>query len=95
MNVGGNFKQVSKELLTTVSDSLLQKTFSGKHNLKAFNGNVFLDRDPKIFDMVLNYLRYDTNYIPKNVNEETKRLFDMEIQYWGIEQEQYIETKLP
>ena len=45
--------------------------------------------------MVLNYLRYDTNYIPKNVNEETKRLFDMEIQYWGIEQEQYIETKLP
>jgi len=49
------------------------------------NGAVFLDRDPKIFDMVLNYLRYDTHYIPKNVNEEVKRLFDMEIQFWGIE----------
>lgn len=85
LNVGGNLKEVSRELLTTVSDSLLKKTFSGKHNLKSVNGAVFLDRDPKIFDMVLNYLRYDTHYIPKNVNEEVKRLFDMEIQFWGIE----------
>ena len=85
LNIGGNLKQVSKELLTTVKDSLLDKTFSGKHNLKTVNDHYFLDRDPKIFDMVLNYLRYDTNYMPKNVDSETKRLFEMEIEHWGID----------
>lgn len=33
LNVGGNNKLVSKELLTSVKGSLLEKTFSGKHNL--------------------------------------------------------------
>ena len=34
LNVGGKEKEVSRELLTSVKSSLLEKTFSGKHVLK-------------------------------------------------------------
>jgi len=50
---------------------------------------VFLDRDPVLFDMMLNYLRYDRNYTPKEVDKETKRLFEMEIKYWGVASAEY------
>ena len=84
---------MSKELLTSVAGSLLEKTFSGKHNLKKVEDNIFIDRDPKIFEMILNYLRYDCNYIPKDITTEQKRLFEMEVHYWSIGN--FIEPKLP
>lgn len=95
LNVGGTPKLVSKALLTSVKDSLLAKTFSGKHNLKMIDGHIFLDRDPSIFDMVLNYLRYDGTYMPQNLDAQTKTLYVMEVDYWGIGPKKYIETKFP
>ena len=44
--------------------------------------------------MVLDYLRSDGNYFPKNVEEETKTLFLLEIQHWEVS-EKLIEAKLP
>jgi len=72
----------------------LEITFSGKQELKAADGVLFLDRNPKIFDMVLDYLRHDGNYFPKNVDEETKSLFVLELNHWGVS-EKLIEQKMP
>lgn len=75
LNVAGNRKEVSKELLTKVKGSLMESTFSGKHHLKTIDDHIFLDREPKVFDMLLNYLRHEGNYVPKKVDDETKTLF--------------------
>ena len=81
---------MSRELLTKVKGSLLEKTFNGKHDIKESKGSIFLDRDPKIFEMMLNYLRNDGNYIPKNVDAETKSLFGIEVLHWGVETKDFI-----
>ena len=65
-----------------------------KDNQKS-DEEVFLDRDPKIFDMLLNYLRFERNYSPKEVDNETKRLFDMELKHWGVASADYFASKLP
>ena len=63
---------MSRQLLTSVKGSLLEKMFGGKHQLdKTPDDEVFLERDPKIFDMVLNYLRYDRKYLPESADSET------------------------
>jgi len=58
--------------------------FTKTLEMKETDEEVFLDRDPKIFDMMLNYLRYNRDYTPKDVDKETKRLFEMELKYWGV-----------
>ena len=45
--------------------------------------------------MMLNYLRNDRNYTPKEVSKETKRLFEMELKYWGVASADYFKSKLP
>ena len=82
---------MSRELLTSVDKSLLKKKFKKDVNnqKQASEEEVFLDRDPAIFDMMLNYLRHETNYTPKDVSKETKRLFDIEIKYWGVASSDY------
>ena len=44
---------------------------------------------------MLNYLRYNTKYAPKEVDKETKRLFDMELKYWGVASAEYYKSQLP
>jgi len=77
-----------------VEDSLLERTFSGRFNLKTVKDAVYLDRDPKIFEMLLNYLRHNRNYIPQNVDAETKKLFCMEVIHWGVETPDFIEAQM-
>lgn len=63
LNIGGREKEVSRELLTSVKDTLLAKTFSGAHVLKQTGDNIiFIDRDIKYFDLMLNFLRNDGNF---------------------------------
>ena len=45
--------------------------------------------------MVLDYLRHNGNYIPTNLDSETKILFNLEINYWGIGIDKIIESRLP
>ena len=54
---------------------------------------MFLDRDAKIFEMVLNYLRYNRKYYPKEADAEQKRMFEMEVHYWELGN--FVEPKLP
>ena len=59
LNVGGvtDGFTVSRNLLCSVKGSALEAMFSGRHELPLYEGKVFVDRDPKIFNLVVNYLR--------------------------------------
>ena len=58
LNIGGNVHiQTEKDVLRSVPDSLLAKMFSDMHELKQINEEVFLDRDGKTFETLVNYLR--------------------------------------
>ena len=58
LNVGGKKGiEVYRSLLTSVSGSMLEAMFSGWHSMKIVkDGAIFIDRDPQIFKLVLNYL---------------------------------------
>ena len=70
LNVGGQLKLVSKKVLTSVKDSILNQMFSVSFNLKSINDSIYIDRDPVIFDMVLNYLRNEGEYFPTMTSKE-------------------------
>ena len=58
LNVGGNTHiQTEKDVLRSVPNSMLAKLFSDMHELKTIEGEVFLDRDGKTFETLINYLR--------------------------------------
>lgn len=59
LDVGGitaGFK-VRRSLLTSVPGSALEAMFSGRHNLPKVDGKIFIDRNPKIFGYIIDYLR--------------------------------------
>jgi hypothetical protein len=49
LNVGGEPFTTTKSTLCSVSGSMLEAMFSGRHTLKQKEGRYFLDRDPVIF----------------------------------------------
>ena len=58
LDVGGKFFTTSITTLTRESDSMLASMFSGRFPIKKDeNGRVFIDRDGRAFDIILNYLR--------------------------------------
>ena len=81
--------------MTGVKGSLLEKRFSREYDQKEIEDEIFLDRDPKTFEMMLNYLRHERKYIPKKVDEESIRLFELELKHWGVASADYFKAKLP
>ena len=74
---------VSRQLLCSISGSDLANTFNGRHELALIDGKVFLDRNPKIFNMVLDYLRNDR--APFSIEDQTiSDLFKYELEYWKL-----------
>ena len=57
--------------------------FSGKYKLQTHNGRVFIDRDGRIFQYVLSYLRNGT-LPPFDENDSLKESFYNELDYWQI-----------
>lgn len=59
LNIGGErLVTVARSTLTQFKESMLGAMFSGRHELATdSNGRVYLNRDPKYFDYVLEYLR--------------------------------------
>ena len=51
--------QTEKDVLQSVRGSTLSKLFSDMHELKIIDDEVFLDRDGKTFEALVNYLRND------------------------------------
>lgn len=66
INVGGTMHlQTEKDVLQSVQGSTLQKLFSDMHELKIIDDEVFLDRDGKTFEALVNYLRNDRKVFPE------------------------------
>jgi hypothetical protein len=85
LNVGGNVHiQTEKDVLRSVQGSLLAKMFSDMHELKMINEEVFLDRDGKSFETLVNYLRNDRKVFPEFNDKKTEKNFFKELHFWGI-----------
>lgn len=72
---------VARSTLLTVKDSLLAAKFSGNVKLGS-KERVFLDRDPFIFNYLINFLRSDRKELPNDVSSDIKRNLENEIKYW-------------
>jgi hypothetical protein len=60
LNVGGTHHMMTeRDILRQVPGSTLEKMFNGMHDLKKIDDRVFLDRDGKTFQSLVNYLRND------------------------------------
>jgi hypothetical protein len=74
-------------VLQSVSDSILAKLFSDKVELKKIDDEVFLDRDGKTFETMLNYLRNDRKVFPDFTTKQEENMFFKELHYWEIDKE--------
>jgi hypothetical protein len=60
LNVGGTHQMMTeRDILRQVPGSTLEKMFNGMHDLKKIDDKVFLDRDGRTFQYLVNYLRND------------------------------------
>lgn len=90
VNVGGTTFEVSRSILTEgkAKGSLLDRIFSGKtFDIEVEtdkNGNVFFDRDPEIFKIILNYLRDSTKCLPCPSTTQMSLNILKEMNYFGI-----------
>ena len=70
LNVGGVLYTTTQSTLTRYPDSMLGAMFSGNHpNATDQKGNYFIDRDGKLFRLILNFLRTSHLNLPKNFSE--------------------------
>ena len=85
LDVGGVLYKTTKDTLTKYQDSMLAFMFSGRHPLQPDeNGYHFIDRDGKIFEYILKFLRDDNinlDDVPKNI---IKNIMD-EAEYYNIQ----------
>ncbi|XP_041351393.1 BTB/POZ domain-containing protein KCTD3-like isoform X2 [Gigantopelta aegis] len=81
LNVGGKRFSTSRQTLTWVPDSFFTSMLSGRiSTLKDETGAIFIDRDPKLFQHVLNFLR-TKDIALRNVNLSALR---HEAEFYGI-----------
>jgi len=84
LNVGGTHFTTYKSTLCKYPDSMLAAMFSGRYDLrKDQKGRFFIDRPPKLFEIILNWLRTDTLSIDVEDTAEKKAL-QVELDYFGL-----------
>jgi hypothetical protein len=72
LDVGGHHFTTSVTTLTSETDSMLAAMFSGRHEHELDNdGRVFIDRDPKAFALILDWLR--NGHLPAHMTSERRR----------------------
>lgn len=70
LNVGGEIYTSTLDTLTRCRDSMLGAMFTGQIPMLRDNGgNVFIDRDGKVFRYILNYLRSSSLDLPEGFSE--------------------------
>lgn len=70
LNVGGEIYTTTLGTLTRCRDSMLGAMFTGQIPVLRDNtGNVFIDRDGKVFRYILNYLRSSSLDLPNGFSE--------------------------
>lgn len=70
LNVGGEIYTTTLDTVTRCRDSMLGAMFTGQIPVLRDNrGNVFIDRDGKVFRYILNYLRSCSLDLPEGFSE--------------------------
>jgi len=83
LDVGGKLFSTTISSLTKYPDSMLGAMFSGRYEImKNDDDCVFIDRDPKYFRYVLDFLRNDEIDFPTDVTEVKK--INREMEYFGL-----------
>ena len=49
--------QIRKSTLCHIKGSVLEAMFSGRHTLQKKEDKIFIDRDPKAFKMMIDFIR--------------------------------------
>ena len=70
LNVGGTFIAAERSVLTSVEASLLEHMFSGTTVMPKVNGRVSIYRNPKTFQLMIDYLADDMLWLPIFENED-------------------------
>lgn len=76
--------KASKALLCSFPGSVLERTFNGYHSHTKLGEDIFIDREAKPFQHVVNYLRYRQGYHPIFETRNEEDLFIRELEFWGI-----------
>ena len=85
INAGGTIILTSIRVLTSVPLSKLDKVFSGKlTELKRIDDAIFLDRNGKIFEAMIDYLRDERVKIPRFSELNDQIRFTNELKFWGM-----------
>jgi hypothetical protein len=83
LNVGGEIYTTTLDTLTRYQDSMLGAMFTGQiSTLRDKQGNVFIDRDGKVFRYILNFLRSSSLDLPEGFSE--MRLLRREADFFQI-----------
>ena len=84
LNVGGNTKDftVTKSLFRTFPGTYLDSLVSGNFPLQLKNDRIFINRDPKIFRMIIQYLR--TGIHPIDLDKKTQTYYEHELVFLGL-----------
>ena len=85
LNVGGDDKiAINKDFLTKQENSILAKIFLEKDFEVLHDGRIFIDRDPEIFKLILNFLRNDK--CPTKFRDDYQlEMYKDELEFWGLE----------
>jgi hypothetical protein len=89
LNVGGTHHMMTEtKVLQSCSDSILAKMFSGDHMLKRVgpedDQKIFLDRDGRTFQHLVNYLRNERQTWPEFVDPNDEVQFLKELDWWKV-----------
>ena len=84
LDISGTFYNVSLRTLTTIPGSSLRLMFSdGTDSLEKVDGRVFIERNGKVFGLLLDFLR--ESMIPIFKNQYLRTQFELEIEYWQMQ----------
>ena len=84
LNVGGKYyPTVSKRMLTSVPGTALEAMFSGRHELEYVDGKIFVDRNPIMFEYLIDYLRNGCKLVEIGLKYDNQ-MFLEELDYWGL-----------
>ena len=84
LNVGGVHYDVAYTTLTVCKDTMLAKLVDGVIPSREVNDRIFIDRNGKIFDHILDFLRNGNEWMLPESSDLVKRIY-LEAKFYGIE----------
>lgn len=76
---------LGKKTLCAVPGSKLETFFSDTNLIASKDGVVFIDRDPKYFSMLINFLTYFEEFDFDVLNKHEQRCFLKEMKEWDVD----------